>query len=192
MTQRLAPVVRWDTVIFVQRFRSRAADAWFTHFPFLGNELQYVLGFPFLAWFVYDTAVVRRFALAGAVSCFVANGLKDIFKLPRPPIKLHVGVGASHDLTVQQYGFPSTHAANALVVRRRSLSARNGPRTRDLCVKPTHAVAMRALRAPALCPLPFCCRGCLDGVSHRRNVTHPGPLHDRYVPLQLSWVLAVT
>jgi hypothetical protein len=107
MTERtstsLASLVRWDSVILVQRFRSRAADAWFTHFPLLGNELQYVLGIPLLAWFVHDAAVVRRCLLFGAISCFVANGLKGVFKLPRPPLKLHVGVGgASHDLIAQQ------------------------------------------------------------------------------------------
>ena len=103
VAQRLASLVRWDSVILVQRFRSRAADAWFTHFPLLGNELQYVLGIPLLAWFVHDAAVVRRCLLFGAISCFVANGLKGVFKLPRPPLKLHVGVGgASHDLIAQQ------------------------------------------------------------------------------------------
>ena len=117
MAQRLASLVRWDSVLLVQRFRSRAADAWFTHFPLLGNELQYVLGIPLLAWFVHDAAVLRRCTLFGAVACFVANGLKGVFKLPRPPLKLHVGVGgASHDLVAQQYGFPSTHSAHALVL----------------------------------------------------------------------------
>ena len=113
----LASVVRWDSVVLVQRFRSRAADAWFMDFPLLGNEMQYVLGIPLLAWFVHDAAVLRRFALFGAISCFIANSFKGIFKLPRPPLKLHVGVGrASHDLIVQQYGFPSTHSAHALVL----------------------------------------------------------------------------
>jgi len=117
MTQRLAGLVRWDSVVFVQRFRSRAADAWFMHFPLLGNEMQYVLGIPPLAWFVHDAAVLRRFTLFGAIACFVANGLKGVFKLPRPPLKLHVGVGgANHDLVAQQYGFPSTHSAHALVL----------------------------------------------------------------------------
>ena len=117
MTQRLAGLVRWDSVVFVQRFRSRAADAWFMYFPLLGNEMQYVLGIPPLAWFVHDAAVLRRFTLFGAIACFVANGLKGVFKLPRPPLKLHVGVGgANHDLVAQQYGFPSTHSAHALVL----------------------------------------------------------------------------
>ena len=46
----LASLVRWDSVLLVQRFRSPAADAWFTHFPLLGNEVQYALGIPLLAW----------------------------------------------------------------------------------------------------------------------------------------------
>ena len=61
--------------------------------------------------------MLRRFALFGALSCFVANGLKGVFKLPRPPRKLHVGAGgANHALIAQQHGFPSTHSAHALVL----------------------------------------------------------------------------
>ena len=109
----LASLVRWDSVLLVQRFRSPAADAWFTHFPLLGNEVQYALGIPLLAWYAHDAAVLRRFALFGALSCFVANGLKGVFKLPRPPRKLHVGAGgANHALIAQQHGFPSTHSAH--------------------------------------------------------------------------------
>ena len=55
----LASLVRWDSVLLVQRFRSPAADAWFTHFPLLGNEVQYALAIPLLAWYAHDTAVLR-------------------------------------------------------------------------------------------------------------------------------------
>ena len=54
----LASLVRWDSVLLVQRFRSPAADAWFTHFPLLGNEVQYALGIPLLAWYAHDAGVV--------------------------------------------------------------------------------------------------------------------------------------
>ena len=54
----LASLVRWDSVLLVQRFRSPAADAWFTHFPLLGNEVQYALGIPLLAWYAHGAAVV--------------------------------------------------------------------------------------------------------------------------------------
>ena len=50
----LASLVRWDSVLLVQRFRSPAADAWFTHFPLLGNEVQYALAMPLLAWYAHD------------------------------------------------------------------------------------------------------------------------------------------
>ena len=43
--------------------------------------------------------MLRRLALFGALSCFVANGLKGVFKLPRPPRSLHVGVGGRPKLT---------------------------------------------------------------------------------------------
>lgn len=46
--------------------------------------------------------------------CFVNNSIKDILKLPRPPKKFYLDSYGDLEHTVQQYGFPSTHAAHAL------------------------------------------------------------------------------
>ena len=42
----VAPRVKWTTVLAVQRLRCTVLDAWFTHFPILGNEMQYVVLIP--------------------------------------------------------------------------------------------------------------------------------------------------
>ena len=107
----LAPRVTWDAVIFVQRARCAPLDAWFTHFPLLGNEAQYVLLLPALGWFLEDGGTARRFLLISFVSCMLANATKDLLRLPRPPRTLHVCVD---EHVAQQFGFPSTHSAHAI------------------------------------------------------------------------------
>jgi len=124
----LAPRVRWDTVQVVQGLlRCKAADTWFSAFPFLGNEIQYVLLLPMLAWFMADGgSTARLFSLAAFVACYLSNAVKTQLKLPRPPLKLHVGKGDSvgetarqeHERIAEQYGFPSTHSAHAMILSR--------------------------------------------------------------------------
>ena len=112
---RLLPLVGWGGVVWAQKLRCAAGDVWFTHFPFMGNELQFVLLMPFLAWFAdADGHVVRQFALVTGVSSYFNNGAKDMLCLPRPPRALHVGATDGHDHIAQQYGFPSTHSIHAL------------------------------------------------------------------------------
>ena len=109
------PLVGWGGVAWAQQLRCATADVWFTHFPLMGNELQFVLLMPFLAWFAdADGHVVRQFALVAAVSSYFNNGAKDLLCLPRPPRALHVGATEGHDHVAQQYGFPSTHSVHAL------------------------------------------------------------------------------
>ncbi len=122
----LAARVRWDSVERVQRvLRCKAADVWFSAFPFLGNEIQYVLLLPGTAWFFDDAgATARHLSLGAFIACFLSNATKTRLKLPRPPLKLHVGKGPSvsetarqeHERIAEQYGFPSTHSAHALLL----------------------------------------------------------------------------
>jgi len=118
--------VRWDTVERVQRLlRCKQLDVWFSSFPFLGNEIQYVLLLPFFSWFFGDGGVmVRHFSLAAFVACYYSNTVKCQMRLPRPPLRLHVGKGDSvsktaqqeHERIAEQFGFPSTHSAHAVVL----------------------------------------------------------------------------
>ena len=94
--------------------RSAAADTWFSHFPLLGNEMQYVLLMPSLAWLVLDGGgIVRQFSFVAFIACFLTNAVKEILRLPRPPQRLHV---RADEHVTQQYGFPSTHSAHALTL----------------------------------------------------------------------------
>lgn len=56
----------------------------------------------------------RRFTLMTWIVCFLNNFWKEIFKLPRPPKRLHVNAAESEvsKHTVVQPGFPSTHSAH--------------------------------------------------------------------------------
>jgi len=122
----LLPRIRWDTVERIQHtLRSKPADLWFSSFPFLGNEIQYVLMLPFMAWFFPDGGItLRRFTLGAFLACYLSNAVKTKTCLPRPPLRLHVGTsehvgGAArdeHKRIAQQFGFPSTHSAHAVLL----------------------------------------------------------------------------
>jgi membrane-associated phospholipid phosphatase len=105
--------VGWDAVLACQRLRSPLADVWFSHFPLLGNEIMFVLVIPWLIWFV-DSAVARRFCLVAFAACAPCNIAKDVFRLPRPPPRLHVR--GEHEMVKEQYGWPSGHSAINLSV----------------------------------------------------------------------------
>eukprot|EP01065_Artemidia_motanka_P035496 TRINITY_DN43400_c0_g1_i1.p1 TRINITY_DN43400_c0_g1~~TRINITY_DN43400_c0_g1_i1.p1 ORF type:complete len:362 (+),score=42.61 TRINITY_DN43400_c0_g1_i1:128-1087(+) len=108
--------VNWEAVEFVQRFRNPVLDAWFTHMPLLGNEAQYTIALPLLAWFAAD-GVVRQFCFIAYTTCWLNNAAKDILLLPRPPKSMQFASGTEHvQHAAQQYGFPSTHSAHVVVL----------------------------------------------------------------------------
>ena len=99
LRQLLFPLVDWEGVVAAQRVRCGALDAWFTHFPLLGNESQFVLVLPFLGMklccscssffpfrsphppppplFVHGSVVLRRWRQRGVPS-FRAALLRDL------------------------------------------------------------------------------------------------------------------
>ena len=82
--------------------RCNLADNWFLYFPLLGNEMQYVLVIPGLAWFAGDGGgIARRFTLVTYISTLIVNSAKDALCLPRPPHKLHVWYNKH---VAEQYG----------------------------------------------------------------------------------------
>ena len=109
----LAPRVSWNAVLVSQKLRSPFGDAWFSHFPLLGNEIMYIIATPALVWFV-DMGAARRFCFMAFVACLVCNSMKDILRLPRPPPKLHVR--GKNEQVAQQFGFPSGHSAINLAI----------------------------------------------------------------------------
>jgi membrane-associated phospholipid phosphatase len=117
MRALIAPLVCWNAVHRVQLLRCAFLDAWFSYFPLMGNEPQFVLVLTLLACYSdVDGSALRHFVAIAWVVTWANNGAKDLLRLPRPPSKLHVSVtmidGADH--VTQQFGFPSTHSAHAL------------------------------------------------------------------------------
>lgn len=111
----LKPCVRWDTVRTVQRLRCKPIDAWVTYFPFLGNEIQYVVVVPFLTWCcgAIGRVYARQFSLLAFAACAMSNSVKELLHLPRPPKSLHLKNG-DVDEVAEQFGCPSTHSAHAI------------------------------------------------------------------------------
>lgn len=115
-TEIIRPLVGFKTVQNVQMLcRCGPLDAWFTYFPLLGNEIQYILVSPFLAWCcgADGQTAMRHFTLMSFGACWISNSLKELFKLPRPPAALQVGNSDVERVSLQ-YGFPSTHSAHAI------------------------------------------------------------------------------
>ena len=93
-------------------------------------QLQYVLLLPALAWFA-EPALLRQFLLLTYAACFVNNSLKQLLRLPRPPVELHLNAGrAGHEELAAQFGFPSTHCACACALSWLCIAAAPGARTR--------------------------------------------------------------
>ena len=101
------PLVGFKTVQNVQMLcRCGPLDAWFTYFPLLGNEIQYILVSPFLAWCcgADGQTAMRHFTLISFGACWISNSLKELFKLRRPPAALQVGNSDVERVSLQ-YGF---------------------------------------------------------------------------------------
>lgn len=78
----------------------------------LGNELFFITFLPALFWFV-DFNVGRRVVTAWAFAYWVGQVLKDSLKLPRPDKE--VVIQLEHHYAAE-YGMPSTHAMNAILM----------------------------------------------------------------------------
>ena len=144
LRQLLFPLVDWEGVVAAQRVRCGALDAWFTHFPLLGNESQFVLVLPFLgmklccscsSFFPFRSphpppplpsscTVAWCCGAGGSEACrhfallsFVTCALNNGAKelLKLPRPPPRLHVVNSDTKTiVEQYGFPSTHSAHAI------------------------------------------------------------------------------
>ena len=100
---------------FFDEFRTPILDYFFKYFPFLGNEIQYVLLLPFASW-ILDASFLQRLTLSLTtrwfLSVFAANCAKDILCLKRcGPVSKRL----THDVD-DQFGFPSTHSAAAISI----------------------------------------------------------------------------
>jgi membrane-associated phospholipid phosphatase len=89
-------------IIWIQQYANPVIDAFFKAVTFLGNEEYYILSIPLFFW-LYDKRFAMRFGLFFLLNAYINSFIKHIFKVPRPPLKLH---------KIEQggYSFPSGHA----------------------------------------------------------------------------------
>ncbi|KAH6613497.1 hypothetical protein F5144DRAFT_406275 [Chaetomium tenue] len=117
LRQALLPIVRWETpylASFQSMVRTPALDSYFAITANLGTHTFFMVGLPILFWFGF-----REFAkgLVHILACgvFFTGFIKDMCSLPRPlsPPLQRITMSGSAAL---EYGFPSTHSANAVSV----------------------------------------------------------------------------
>jgi len=106
-------IIQWglDFIIIVQQIDTPLLDSFFRVITSLGDELFYLLLFPFLLWCV-DFYLGIRVGIIFLLSVYANNGLKEIFQQPRP-FEILPEIQKVH---AYGYGFPSGHAQSSLVV----------------------------------------------------------------------------
>ncbi|KAI1111432.1 PAP2 superfamily-domain-containing protein [Nemania sp. NC0429] len=117
LRQRALPLIRWETpyLAWMQaKLRSPALDSYFAITANLGTHTFFMIGLPIMFWCGFASfgkGLVR--ILASGV--FFTGFIKDFFSLPRPlsPPLHRITMSGSAAL---EYGFPSTHSANAVSV----------------------------------------------------------------------------
>lgn len=106
-----------DTVVRLQAaLRCRVLDVYFQVVSFCAEEEFYLLVLPFLIWNV-DRVLGRRLTLIVCFGLLAGNTMKDVFQLPRPrspPVWRPRHQEAVDSTSLQDFGFPSTHAMNAV------------------------------------------------------------------------------
>ncbi|KAK0634565.1 PAP2 superfamily-domain-containing protein [Bombardia bombarda] len=117
LRQRLLPLVRWETpyLAYLQtKFRTPALDSYFAITANLGTHTFFMVGLPILFWCGFS-AFGKGLVHILALGVFFTGFLKDMVSLPRPlsPPLQRITMSGSAAL---EYGFPSTHSANAVSV----------------------------------------------------------------------------
>ena len=111
----------WDAgslgqLLWIQGYRTAFADAFFVASSFCGNADFYLLLLPTMIW-QGAPKLGRQITYMVCSSLILGNTMKDIVALPRPPSPpvWRPSAGAALDSSAfADFGFPSTHAMNAL------------------------------------------------------------------------------
>jgi len=106
-------IFQWglNFIIMIQKIDTPLLDSFFRAITLLGDELFYLLLFPFLLWCV-DFYLGIRVGIIFLLSVYVNTGVKEIFQQPRP-FDILPEIQKVH---ASGYGFPSGHAQSSLVV----------------------------------------------------------------------------
>ncbi len=109
----LSQIERGDVVLLVNGWHQPAADVFFRYATWLGDGTFWLIVFVLLT--LWQRRYGVQVALAGTLSAFLVQGLKNIFRMERP-----IKVLADYDLALVQgvhvYGymsFPSGHSGAA-------------------------------------------------------------------------------
>ncbi|KAK0639076.1 PAP2 superfamily-domain-containing protein [Cercophora newfieldiana] len=117
LRQRLLPLVRWETpyLAYLQNaLRTPALDSYFAITANLGTHTFFMTALPIMFWCGFP-AFGKGLVRILAAGVFFSGWLKDLCSLPRPlsPPLQRITMSGSVAL---EYGFPSTHSANAVSV----------------------------------------------------------------------------
>ncbi|KAH8601317.1 sphingosine-1-phosphate phosphohydrolase-like protein [Bisporella sp. PMI_857] len=117
LRQRLLPLIRWETPYLAwmqHNMRSPALDSYFAITANLGTHTFFMVVLPILFWCGH-TSLGRGMVHILAAGVFFTGFVKDMLSLPRPlsPPLRRITMSGSAAL---EYGFPSTHSANAVSV----------------------------------------------------------------------------
>ncbi|KAI1269543.1 PAP2-domain-containing protein [Xylariaceae sp. FL1019] len=117
LRQRTLPLIRWETpyLAWMQDvLRTPALDSYFAITANLGTHTFFMIGLPIMFWCGF-ASFGQGLVHILASGVFFTGFVKDFFSLPRPlsPPLHRITMSGSAAL---EYGFPSTHSANAVSV----------------------------------------------------------------------------
>ncbi|RFU31428.1 Peroxidase, partial [Scytalidium lignicola] len=128
LRQSVLPLVRKETPYLAwmqDKMRSPALDSYFAVTANLGTHTFFMVCLPILFWCGH-TSLGRGMVHILATGVFFTGFIKDMVSLPRPlsPPLQRITMSGSAAL---EYGFPSTHSANAVSVATYALFALHSP-----------------------------------------------------------------
>lgn len=141
--EMLLPMVRWETpylAYFQDAVRTPALDSYFAITANLGTHTFFMIGLPILFW-CGNPAFGKGLVHILAEGVFFSGFIKDMLSLPRPlsPPLHRITMSGSVAL---EYGFPSTHSANAVSVAVYALLLLRSP---DCTFAPTTRILLESL-----------------------------------------------
>lgn len=128
LRELILPLIRWETPYLAwmqDRMRTPLLDSYFAMTANLGTHTFFMISLPLLFW-TGHTTLARAMVHMLAAGVFFTGFIKDLFSLPRPlsPPLQRITMSGSAAL---EYGFPSTHSANAVSVAAYALLTLSDP-----------------------------------------------------------------
>ncbi|KAG5985692.1 hypothetical protein E4U43_005940, partial [Claviceps pusilla] len=117
LRQQVLPLIRWETPYLAwmqDKLRTPTLDSYFAITANLGTHTFFMIGLPICFWCGW-ASLGKGLVHMLALGVFWTGFVKDFYSLPRPlsPPLHRITMSGSAAL---EYGFPSTHSANALSV----------------------------------------------------------------------------